>query len=144
MLYDLFALHVCSVVSDSLQPHGLLPPRLLCPQDSPGKNTGVVALSSSRGSSQPRDLPATPGSPTLPVRFFTNEPSGSLGSPQNSFRYILTGKRNWWRCYIWTRLYERCVALVLFQNRFIFYKMCFNRFDVSNYLGICIVVLLIL
>ena len=51
MLYDLFALHVCSVVSDSLQPHGLLPPRLLCPQDSPGKNTGVVALSS------PGDLP---------------------------------------------------------------------------------------
>ena len=26
---------------DSLQPHGLQPARLLCPQDSPGKNTGV-------------------------------------------------------------------------------------------------------
>ena len=32
----------CSVVSDSLQPHGLQPARLLCPWDSPGKNTGVV------------------------------------------------------------------------------------------------------
>ena len=31
----------CSVVSDSSQPHGLYPARLLCPWDFPGKNTGV-------------------------------------------------------------------------------------------------------
>ena len=31
----------CSVVSDSLPPHGLQPARLLCPWDSPGRNTGV-------------------------------------------------------------------------------------------------------
>ena len=31
----------CSVVPDSLQPHGLQPFRLLCPWDSPSKNTGV-------------------------------------------------------------------------------------------------------
>ena len=30
-----------SVVSDSLQPHGLQPTRLLCPWDFPGKNTRV-------------------------------------------------------------------------------------------------------
>ena len=30
-----------SVVSDSLWPHGLGPARLLCPWNSPGKNTGV-------------------------------------------------------------------------------------------------------
>ena len=30
-----------SVVSNSLQPHGLEPTRFLCPWDSPGKNTGV-------------------------------------------------------------------------------------------------------
>ena len=30
-----------SVVSDSLRSHGLSPTRLLCPWDSPGKNTGV-------------------------------------------------------------------------------------------------------
>ena len=30
-----------SVVSDSLWPHELLPARLLCPWNSPGKNTGV-------------------------------------------------------------------------------------------------------
>ena len=31
----------CSVMSDSLQPHGLQSARLLCPWDSPGKNIGV-------------------------------------------------------------------------------------------------------
>ena len=35
----------CSVVSNSLWPHGLQPARLLCPWDSPGKNTGVAAIS---------------------------------------------------------------------------------------------------
>ena len=39
-----YLLHTCSVasvVSDSLWPHGLSPARLLCPWDSPSKNTGV-------------------------------------------------------------------------------------------------------
>ena len=31
----------CSVVSDSMRPHGLQPASLLCPWDSPGKNSGV-------------------------------------------------------------------------------------------------------
>ena len=44
----------CSVVFDSLWPHGLEPAKL-CPWDPPGKNTGAVAISYSRGSSQPRD-----------------------------------------------------------------------------------------
>ena len=34
--------------------HGLQPARLLCPCDVPGKNTGLVAISFSRGSFQPR------------------------------------------------------------------------------------------
>ena len=33
--------HVRSVMSDSLPPHGLQPTRLLCPWDFPGKNPGV-------------------------------------------------------------------------------------------------------
>ena len=37
----LCAVFSCSVVSDSLRPHGLQPARLLCPWDSPDKNTGV-------------------------------------------------------------------------------------------------------
>ena len=31
----------CCLVTNSLQPHGLLPTRLLCPHDFPDKNTGV-------------------------------------------------------------------------------------------------------
>ena len=47
----------CSVMSDSLQPHGLLLVMLLCLWNSPGKNTGVGShsLLFSRESSQPRD-----------------------------------------------------------------------------------------
>ena len=50
--------HACSfasVVSNYVWPYGLWPTRLLCPWDSPGKNTGVVAITYSRESSQPRD-----------------------------------------------------------------------------------------
>ena len=36
VLYTMF-----SVVSDSFEPHGLKPTRLLCPWDFPGKSTGV-------------------------------------------------------------------------------------------------------
>ena len=39
----------------TLRPCGLQTARLLCPWDSPGKNPGLVAISSSRGPSQPRD-----------------------------------------------------------------------------------------
>ena len=35
---------ICSVVSDSLQPHGLQPTRLLHPWDSPGKSTGMGSI----------------------------------------------------------------------------------------------------
>ena len=43
-------------MSDSLRSHELQPDRLLSPWDSPGENTGVDrAISSSKGSSQPRD-----------------------------------------------------------------------------------------
>ena len=39
----------CSVLSDSLRPHGLQLTRLLCPWNSPGKNTGVGCRSLLRG-----------------------------------------------------------------------------------------------
>ena len=35
------AISFSSVVSDSVRPYGRQPTRLLCPQDSLGKNTGV-------------------------------------------------------------------------------------------------------
>ena len=39
----------CSVMSDSLWPHGLQPIRFLCPWDSPGKNTGTGSHSLLQG-----------------------------------------------------------------------------------------------
>ena len=41
LLVFIFCVPSSSVVSDSLGPCGLQPARLLCPGDSPGKNTGV-------------------------------------------------------------------------------------------------------
>ena len=45
----------CSVVSNSLQPHGLSPTRFLCPWGSPGKNTRMSCHSLLQLSSWPRD-----------------------------------------------------------------------------------------
>ena len=45
----LYAVLSHSVMSDSLQPHGLPPARLLCPWNSPGKNTEVGSLSLLQG-----------------------------------------------------------------------------------------------
>ena len=46
--------------------------RLRCPLDSPGKNTGMVALPSSRGSlTNPRVEPMSPMSSALASGFFT-------------------------------------------------------------------------
>ena len=42
LLYETLCCCVsCSIVSDSLRPHRLWATKLLCPWDSPGKNTGV-------------------------------------------------------------------------------------------------------
>ena len=40
-LFLLLSRHVCSVLSESLWPHGLQPARLLCPWNYPHKNIGV-------------------------------------------------------------------------------------------------------
>ena len=48
---------VCSVVSNSLWPHGLYPTRLLYPWGFPGKNTRVGRHFLLQGSSWPRDNP---------------------------------------------------------------------------------------
>ena len=51
-----------SVVSDSLQPQGLQPARLLCPWDSPGKNTRVGCHSLLQGT-----FPTQGSNPGLPL-----------------------------------------------------------------------------
>ena len=57
----------CSVVSDSLWPHGLY-----SPWNSPGQNTGVGNFPFSRGSSQPRDWTQVS---SVAGRFFTIWPN---------------------------------------------------------------------
>ena len=65
----------CSVVSNSLRPHGLQHAQLLSPWDSPGKNTGVGChallqeIFPTQGSK--------PRSPSLQADSFTAEPPGN-------------------------------------------------------------------
>ena len=59
-----------SVISNSLWPHGLWPPRLLCPRDSPGKNTAVGCYALLQGLFWPRDRVSL-ASPAL-AGFFTS------------------------------------------------------------------------
>ena len=79
-------------MSDSLGLHGLLPSRLLCPWDSPGKNAGVgccallQAIFLTQGSSLSLLCPALEG------RFFTTEPNGKalkvFGDVQTSLKTV--------------------------------------------------------
>ena len=63
----LFIMFSHSVISNSLWPFGLQPTRLLCPWDSPGKNTGVVCHALLQGISP--TLASNPGL-LLPSRIF--------------------------------------------------------------------------
>ena len=54
-----------SVVSDSSRPHGLLPARLLCLWDSPGKNTGVGCHCRLQCMKMKSDSEVTQSCPTL-------------------------------------------------------------------------------
>ena len=64
-------------MSDSLQLYGLQPARFLCPWNFPGRILEWVAISYSRGLSQPRDqIHISNVYPTLVGGFFTTEPSG--------------------------------------------------------------------
>ena len=72
--------HVCSVVSDSFWPHELLPIKLLCPWEFPGKNTLWVAISFSMGSSLHKvQTCESPVSPALQVDAL---PLSHWGNPQ--------------------------------------------------------------
>ena len=76
-----------SVMSNSMRPHGLQPPRLLCPWDSPGKNTGVGCHALLRG------IFLTQGSNlNLPHCrwFFTAEPLVSLWMNHFALQHKLT------------------------------------------------------
>ena len=79
-----------SVVSDSLLPHGLEPTWLLCPWDSPGKNTGVGSHFLTPG-----DLPdpgIKPGSPTLRADSLPFESPGATITRIHPFIFQMGGK----------------------------------------------------
>ena len=66
----------CSVMSDSLQPHGLEPARLHFPWDSPGKNTGVGCHFLLQGIFPIQG--SNPGFPHCRQMLLPSEPPGSL------------------------------------------------------------------
>ena len=77
-----------SVVSDSFRLHGLQPARLLCPWDSPGKNTGVGGHALLQGIFP---TPGTePGSPALPADCLSSAPSGKMGCPHFLLQSLLS------------------------------------------------------
>ena len=76
-----------SVVSDSLSPRGLQPARLLCPWDSPGKNTGGGWYFLLQG--------IEPVSPTLAGRLFTAEPPGNVLSTMYQGYWNKKARLNW-------------------------------------------------
>ena len=86
-------LHACwvaSVMSDSLQPYGLQPGRLLCPWDSPGKNTGggCHALFQGIFPAQELKLSLLPSNTvSLAGRFFT---TSAIGKAQKYHYYTLS------------------------------------------------------
>ena len=76
---SLTSLHVCvshSVMSNSLQFHGLYPTRFLCPCNSPGKNTGVGCHSLLQGIFLTPWIQIKPGSPELQADSLSSEPPG--------------------------------------------------------------------
>ena len=74
--FYLFFVCACSVVSDSLQPHGLLPTRLLCPWDCPGKHIGVGCHAILQGSFPTQGLNPHLWSAALAGGFFATVPPG--------------------------------------------------------------------
>ena len=67
----------CSVVFDSLLPHGLQPTRLLCPWDCPSKEYWIGLQFLPPGDlPYPGIKPVSLASPTLVGGFFTTAPPG--------------------------------------------------------------------
>ena len=85
-------------MSNSLRPHGMQPAKLLCPWNSPGKNTGVGSHSVLQGNlPNPRNKPR---SPTLKADSLSSELPGKpkktgVGSLSLLQETFLTQGSNW-------------------------------------------------
>ena len=78
-----------SVMSDSLQPHGLQPARLLCPLGFSSKVTGMGCHALLQGIFPTQGL--NPGSPALQVDFLPYEPPGKSKNTGVSSLSLLQG-----------------------------------------------------
>ena len=78
----------CSVLADSLQPFGLQPTRLFCPWDVSGKNIGESWISSSKGSSRPRDRTRVSCISSIVSGFFTRWAIGGSNGYKGSTNLI--------------------------------------------------------
>ena len=85
---------MCSVMSDSLQPRGLKPTRLLCPWNFPSKHTGVWYLSLLQEPSRPRDGTSLLVFPAWEGRFFTTSAT-SVSSVQFSRSVVSDSATPW-------------------------------------------------
>ena len=85
--------------SNSLQPHGFQLTKILCPWDSPGKNTGVGCHFLLQGIfPQPRGQPE---SLSVASSFFTIEPPGKL-RPKALWLKSLQGEQVGWASPVWS------------------------------------------
>ena len=85
-------MYLCSVVSDSLRPYGLLPARLLCPWDSPGKNTRVDCHALLQGIiPNPGIKPMSPMTPALAAGLFAT--SATWEAPVILYYYYYCHKK---------------------------------------------------
>ena len=80
----------CSVMSNSLQPHGLWPASLRCPLNFPSRNTGVDCHFSLQGIfPDPKIKPTYPASPALQVNSLLLNHRGSLPDTTQILKYSL-------------------------------------------------------
>ena len=78
-----------------LQPYGLRPTRLLCPWDSPGKNTGVGCHALLQGDlPHPGIEPASLMSPALAGGFFTTSTTWEAPNLQNRGQQTIPNRPN--------------------------------------------------
>ena len=75
-----------SVMSDSLRPHGLYPARVLCPWDSPGKNTRVGCRALLQGIFPTQGI--KPLSPILQADSLLSEPKGKTSASQSKCKNL--------------------------------------------------------
>ena len=92
-----------SVVSDSLQPHGLWPTKLLCPWNSPGNNTGVGCHDLPNPGSEPRSSARQADSLPFELPGKSKPRSPQANPSQNEWKTNVTeellwkgGKPQWW------------------------------------------------